>query len=256
MPTKTAKKKPATKKRAKPNGRKAEAATRTITTATVTVEGPGAAKLADAIAAPVHPILRRTMRPLPCKLLDPELLHLGRQLSDALDEVASERERQKSVKQELAATLTRKEARVTELAMRLRRREEEREVSIEVRADYAAGKAYEVRLDTGDRILTRDLLPSERQPSLIPEPQTPEPAVPPEPASASEPDRCIECDKPVETSAAEKCPREGDLCGDGALHPGCVGPHADAHLEDDEIQDEGEDEPEVEDDEGEGSEAP
>lgn len=208
------------------------------------------------------PILRRTLRLLPCKLTDPELLAISRKLGDALQDVSTETERQASQKKELSARLAGMQARVSELAAKLRRGEEDREIQVEVRADFKAGTAREVRLDTEAVLLTRELTATERQRPLFDAAtvetekaatngattnalQTGEPI--------TEPKLCIECGGPIETTAVETCAGEGDLCDGGPLHPGCGGPHQDAHVAPDEVD--LHDSPEDPDDETEDDEA-
>lgn len=203
----------------------------------------------DAIGEPRDPILRRTVRLLPCRLTDPELLAVSRKLGDALQDVTTETERQASQKKELSARIAGMNARVSELAAKLRRGEEDREITVEVRADFAAAVAREIRLDTEAVLLTRELTPAERQrplPGLEP-PSEPETAATNGTQTAelnehvaanaeaaksgpvNAPARCIECGEPIETSAAETCAGEGGLCDGGLLHPGCGEPHQAAH---------------------------
>lgn len=193
--------------------------TDTTTTDTTTAEPP----LDDTTSH--EAILRCTVRMLPCRLTDEELLRLGGQLADALQDVATETERQASVKKELGARVARMQARVTELSARLRRREEEREVAVEIRADYAAKVAREIRTDTHAVILTRELTPAEQQRPLF------------NAAAPAESPRCLECGEAVETTAAEGCTNP-ECPDDRVLHPGCAAAHAEAHATEEDADEE------------------
>jgi len=66
------------------------------------------------------------------------------------------------------------EAKRTQLAITISRREEDREVLVTVRFDFRAGRVTEVRNDTGEEILARHLTDEERQrnlPGLAPPPE-------------------------------------------------------------------------------------
>jgi hypothetical protein len=205
--------------------------------------------------APREAILRRTVRMLPCRLSDVELLALGGKLADALQDVATETERQASVKKELGARLAGMQARVTELSARLRRREEEREVTVEVVANFAQNVAREIRTDTNAVLLTRELTAAERQrPLPLFEATVAEnEAAATNGATPAEPPHCIECGEAVETSAAEGCTNP-ECPADGLLHPGCAGPHAEAHGTEHDGEDEDQDDDEQQDVGGAGGE--
>src|SRR5262245_37517126 len=101
------------------------------------------------------PILWRGHSKPACALTDAELLNLLGQIDAEQQAIDTERARFEAAKKESAARVAVLQATVSELWARFRRREEQREVSVEVRADYPAGLARSIRLDTGEVFFTR-----------------------------------------------------------------------------------------------------
>lgn len=100
---------------------------------------------------------------LACKLTDEELLRYGGELGSVIQDIAEEEERQASLKQELKARLAGLEAKRTELATKIVRREELRDVEVQPERNYDASRYYEIRIDTGEVIKERPLSAEERQ---------------------------------------------------------------------------------------------
>lgn len=110
-------------------------------------------------------------RMLPVRLSEQELRERGDQLASITQDVTTEQQRQADTKAQMKARLTELEARRTQLAITISRRAEDREVLVTLRLDYRAGRASEVRNDTGEEILTRQITDAERQrhlPGLAP----------------------------------------------------------------------------------------
>jgi hypothetical protein len=111
-------------------------------------------------------------RLLPVRLSEPELRERGDQLASVVQDVTTEQQRQTDMKAQMKARLSELEAKRTQLAITISRREEDREVLVTLRFDYRAGRVTEVRSDTGEEILVRHLTDDERQrnlPGLAPE---------------------------------------------------------------------------------------
>jgi hypothetical protein len=117
-------------------------------------------------------LLKTFSKLLACKLTDDELLRYGGELGSVIQDIAEEEDRQASLKQELKARLAGLEAKRTELATKLVRREELRDVEVQPERNYSASRYYEVRLDTGEVIRERPLSAEERQMGLEIEDQT------------------------------------------------------------------------------------
>lgn len=112
------------------------------------------------------PILKRYVATLDCDLTEKEILAYGRELAQINQEIASEEDRQSSLKQELKARITGIEARRTEISAKVNRGKELREVQIEVTADFKTDMATEIRMDTGEVYRERPLRDQEKQPGL------------------------------------------------------------------------------------------
>ena len=117
-------------------------------------------------------LLKPYTKLLACKLTDDELLRYGGELGSVIQDIAEEEERQASLKQELKARLAGLEDKRTELATKLVRREELRDVDVQPERNYAAGRYYEIRMDNGEIIKERSLTAEERQIGLQIEDQT------------------------------------------------------------------------------------
>jgi len=103
------------------------------------------------------PILKRYVATLDCDLTEKEILAYGRELAQINQEIASEEDRQSSLKQELKARIAGIEARRTEISAKVNRGKELREVQIEVTADFKTDMATEIRMDTGEVYRERPL---------------------------------------------------------------------------------------------------
>jgi hypothetical protein len=108
-------------------------------------------------------LLKTFSKLLACKLTDEELLRYGGELGSVIQDIAEEEDRQASLKQELKARLAGLEAKRTELATKLVRREELRDVEVQPERNYDANRYYEIRMDTGEIIKERPLSAEERQ---------------------------------------------------------------------------------------------
>ena len=110
--------------------------------------------------------LKSYVRLMPCKLKDTELLRYGGELGEVIQDIAAEEDNQLGLRQEMKARLAVLEARRTDLATKITRKEELRDVEIQTERDYTAGTYSEIRTDTGEVIKERPLTPEERQEKL------------------------------------------------------------------------------------------
>jgi len=115
----------------------------------------------------VSATLRTYSKDLPCVLSDDEWHARASDLAACIDDIANEEGRQANLKSQMKAALAELDARKHRLASVVRAGVEYREVTVELRAEWAAGVAVEVRTDTGESMSTRALTDSERQPSLL-----------------------------------------------------------------------------------------
>jgi hypothetical protein len=109
---------------------------------------------------------RTTTRNLPVKLTDEELLKVGRELAGTTQDIATEEKRQADVKAGMKARLAELDARRTQLAMNISRREQDRDVRVDVYMDFQRGIVQEIREDTGETVHTRQMTDTERQAEL------------------------------------------------------------------------------------------
>ena len=107
-------------------------------------------------------ILLTTTKKLPVKLTDIEVLAKGSELASTIQEVGSEEESQKNLKDQMKAKLSELAARQTRLAIIVATRTEYRDVEVQVEGTED-GQIREVRLDTGEIMLTRPPRDDERQ---------------------------------------------------------------------------------------------
>ena len=110
--------------------------------------------------------LKKIMRNLPCRLTERELLDRADQLSVVVQETNAEEGRQTDVKAQMKAKLTELDARKTRLAITIGRKEEYRDVEVELMADVQAGTVTIYRMDTAEALETRPMTEQERQSSL------------------------------------------------------------------------------------------
>lgn len=110
--------------------------------------------------------LNRFTKLLPCKLTNDELLNYGNELGSIIQDITTEEDRQVGLKQELKARLAGLESRRTGLATKVTRKEEVRDVEVEVELDFVNDMYREIRLDTGEVITERPITELERQESM------------------------------------------------------------------------------------------
>jgi hypothetical protein len=110
--------------------------------------------------------LKKLTRNLPCRLTETELLDRADQLSVVVQETTAEEGRQTDVKAQMKARLTELDARKTRLAITIGRKEEYRDVEVELMADVQAGTVTIYRMDNGEALETRPMTEQERQSSL------------------------------------------------------------------------------------------
>lgn len=110
--------------------------------------------------------LKRVTRNLPCQLTNAELLDRADQLSVVVQETNAEEGRQTDVKAQMKAKLTELDARKTRLAITIGRKEEYRDVEVELMGDVQSGTVTVYRQDTSEAIETRPMSEQERQATL------------------------------------------------------------------------------------------
>lgn len=115
---------------------------------------------------PTVKLFRTTVRSLPCRLSDEELLKKGADLATAVQDIATEEGRQADIKASMKARLAEIEARRTQLAIAVSRKEEHRDVEVDVFHDYQRGIVEDIRRDTGEVVSQRVMQESERQAAL------------------------------------------------------------------------------------------
>jgi|WetSurMetagenome_2_1015567.scaffolds.fasta_scaffold27452_6 hypothetical protein len=113
-----------------------------------------------------QPVIATYTKNLPVKLTQEELLQKSAELAGTVQDYATEESRQVDIKAQLKAKLTELDAKRTQLAIVVARREEYRDVRCEVVADPAALTAVIVRTDTGEIVEKRALTDKERQDTL------------------------------------------------------------------------------------------
>ena len=108
-------------------------------------------------------VIKKTKQHLPCKLTEDELKAKSRELATTVQEINSEEDRQKNIKDQLKAKMSELESRQSRLAGEVAREEVYRDVEVEVRYDDKSDKVTEVRTDTGEVLITRKIWDDERQ---------------------------------------------------------------------------------------------
>lgn len=111
-------------------------------------------------------LIKEVIRNLPCRLTDAELLVRADELSQSVQEITAEENRQVDVKAQMKARLTELDSRKTRLAITVGRKEEYRDVVCDCMGDYQAGTVTVYRRDTGEALDTRLMSEEERQKSL------------------------------------------------------------------------------------------
>jgi hypothetical protein len=121
-------------------------------------------KKADVPLEPPTVKLHKTViRSLSCRLTDPELLKKGAELAATVQDLADEEKRQNDVKAQLKAKVTELEARRSGLAITVSRKEEHRDVEVDIYHDYVRGIVEDIRRDTGEIVHTRPMSEDEKQ---------------------------------------------------------------------------------------------
>lgn len=115
---------------------------------------------------PTTKLHRTIVRSLPVKLTDEELLKKGGELATAVQDIATEEGRQADIKASMKARLAEIEARRTQLAIAVSRKEEHRDVEVDIFHDYQRGVVEDIRRDTGEIISRRVMHEDERQQEL------------------------------------------------------------------------------------------
>lgn len=110
--------------------------------------------------------IKRVTRNLPCRLTEPELLARADELSVVVQETNAEEGRQADVKAQMKARLTELDARKTRLAITIGRKEEYRDVEVELMADLQAQTVTVYRMDTSEATETRPMSEQEKQATL------------------------------------------------------------------------------------------
>ena len=110
--------------------------------------------------------VKQVVRSLPVKLTDLELVEAGHNLATVVQDISTEESRQADIKASMKARLAELEGRRTQLAIIVARREEYREVTVEITHDYQRGVIQDIRTDTGEVVSTRTMSESERQQQL------------------------------------------------------------------------------------------
>lgn len=117
-------------------------------------------------------LLKTTTRKLACKLTYDELRTKGDELAMTCQEIVNEENNQKQIKDQLKMKMSELEARQGNLALTISRREEYRDVEVDVEfieTGDDVGQVREIRKDTGEIMVTRPPTDMERQPNLIKE---------------------------------------------------------------------------------------
>ncbi len=114
--------------------------------------------------------LKTQTRKLPCKLDDVELRSKGDELAVTVQEIANEDNNQKQIKDQLKLKMSELTSRQGSLALIISRREEYRDVEVItdfIEAGDNEGQVRETRKDTGEVLIVRPPMDSERQPQLL-----------------------------------------------------------------------------------------
>lgn len=111
-------------------------------------------------------IAKTETRVLPVKLNNDELRERGDSLAQVIQDLNTEERRQVDIKAQMKARLSELEARQTQLAITISRREEERDVTVDIYHDFERLKVETVRRDTGETIHRREMTQDELQRQL------------------------------------------------------------------------------------------
>lgn len=108
-------------------------------------------------------VLSRSAQRVMTKLSEGEFVERAVTLADVLQAIADLEGEQEATRKEQKAQMSALEAKRTELTGVLRRKQEPREVAVEVIADDDTGMTTAIRLDTGEVLWERQMYDSERQ---------------------------------------------------------------------------------------------
>jgi hypothetical protein len=108
-------------------------------------------------------LVKTESRNLPVKLTEMELRERGDSLAAVIQDLTAEESRQIDVKTQMKARLTELDAKKSQLAITISRREEYRDVLVEIWHDYDRMKVCVVRRDSGEEIHTRAMTQEELQ---------------------------------------------------------------------------------------------
>ena len=103
---------------------------------------------------PETKVIKKINKYLACKLTDEELRAKSDELAQTVQDTANEETRQTDLKSQMKAKMTELQSRQTQLASHISRREEYRDVQVEILL-IGEGKVKEVRTDTGEVLITR-----------------------------------------------------------------------------------------------------
>ena len=103
---------------------------------------------------PETKVIKKINKYLACKLTDEELRAKSDELAQTVQDTANEETRQTDLKSQMKAKMTELQSRQTQLASHISRREEYRDVQVEILL-IGDGKVKEVRTDTGEVLITR-----------------------------------------------------------------------------------------------------
>lgn len=114
-------------------------------------------------------LIKTSTRKLACKLTDDELRSKGDELAVTCQEIKNQETKDKQIRDQLKMELSALQSKQGSLALIISRREDYRDV--EVTTEYietgdAQGQVMEKRTDTGEVIIIRPPMDSERQPKL------------------------------------------------------------------------------------------
>lgn len=99
--------------------------------------------------------IKTVTQKLPCKLTDTEVQAAGTELASVIESISVEEERQKEVKAGLKQKLAELNKNVIELASKVSKREELRDVEVSINLVPDTMLVNEVRIDTGEIVKTR-----------------------------------------------------------------------------------------------------
>jgi len=110
-------------------------------------------------------LISESTRRLPCHLTDEEVLRAGSDLAQVIEDMSTEESRAQDVRAQLKAQMTEYESRRSQLASKVRRREEYRDVKVSLYLQDDS-MVVTVREDTGEQIEVRPAHESELQAAM------------------------------------------------------------------------------------------